>query len=129
MSVLLKAFFLPCLKGFLYAPHILIHHKIETPFGRSPEDKRHSIHIEGGIQLDEDEKIEVEDMDTVRERMLLRLEQMRRSGVELFMDGREVLPSEAVSKAVRENSPYMADYVLDAAGAIEQVRFDKVTRW
>mgnify|MGYP006922420917 CR=1 FL=1 len=29
---------------------------------------------------------------------------------------------------MRENSPYMADYVLDAQGAIEQVRFDKVTR-
>lgn len=79
--------------------------------------------------MDEDEKIEVEDMDVVREHMLLRLEQMRKSGVELFVDGRQVLPSEAVSKAVRENSPYMADYVLDASGVIEQVRFDKVTRW
>lgn len=73
-------------------------------------------------------KLEVGELDAVREHMLLRLEQMRQSGVELYVDGREVLPAEAVSKAVRENSPYMADYVLDEAGVIEQVRFDKVTR-
>ena len=75
-----------------------------------------------------EEKIEVEDMEAVREHMLARLEQMRRSGVELFVDGQEALPDEGGSKAVRENSPYMADYVLDASGIIEQVRFDRVTR-
>ena len=75
-----------------------------------------------------DERTEIEDMNAVRERMLVCLEQMRQNGVELFVDGRAVLPTEAVSKAVRENSPYMADYVLDASGIIEQVRFDKVTR-
>jgi hypothetical protein len=76
-----------------------------------------------------DEKIEVEDLEAVKEHMLARLEQMRRSGVALFVDGLEALPMEAVAKAVREDSPYMADYVLDEAGVIEQVRFDKVTRW
>lgn len=70
-----------------------------------------------------------EDMEDARARMLLCLEQMTQSGVELFVDGQAVLPVEAVSKAVHENSPYMADYVLDASGMIEQVRFDKVTRW
>lgn len=75
-----------------------------------------------------DERTEVEDINAVREHMLLRLEQMRQNGVELFVDGRAVLSAEAVTKAVRENSPYMADYVLDASGSIEQVRFDKVTR-
>ena len=54
---------------------------------------------------------------------------MSQSGVKIFVDGQAVLPVEAVSKAVHENSPYMADYVLDASGMIEQVRFDKVTRW
>ena len=75
-----------------------------------------------------DEKLEVEDMETVREHMRARLEQMRRSGVALFVDGQEALPDEVVSKAVQENSPYMADYVLDASGIIEQIRFDRVTR-
>jgi hypothetical protein len=67
-------------------------------------------------------------MEGTKKDMLLQLEQMRRSGVELFVDGRAVLPIEVVAKAVRENSPYMADYVLDPSGAICQVRFDKVTR-
>ena len=67
-----------------------------------------------------------EELNAVKENMLLQLEQMRQSGVALFVDGRSALPGEAVSKAVRENSPYMADYVL---GMIEQVRFDRVTRW
>ncbi len=43
-----------------------------------------------------EEKIEVEDMEAVREHMLARLEQMRRSGVELFVDGQEALPGAAV---------------------------------
>lgn len=79
-----------------------------------------------------DERKEIvgkEDMEAARERMLLCLEQMSRNGVELFVDGQAVLPVEAVSKAVHEDSPYMADYVLDAAGMIKQIRFDKVTRW
>ena len=65
-------------------------------------------------------------MENAKKRMLLHLEEMSRSGVRLFVDGRAVLPAEAVSRAVREDSPYMADYVLDSDGAIEQVRFDKV---
>lgn len=100
--------------------HILIHHMIYAPFGREAWEQ-------GGSPL-HDEKLEVEDMEAVREHMRARLEQMRRSGVALFVDGQEALPEEVVSKAVQENSPYMADYVLDAAGIIEQVRFDRVTR-
>ncbi len=76
-----------------------------------------------------DGKVKAENLELAKKQMLLSLEQMRKRGVELFVDGHAALPSEAVSKAVRENSPYMADYVLDSAGAIEQIRFDKVTRW
>lgn len=65
-------------------------------------------------------------MENAKKRMLLHLEQMSQSGVRLFVDGRAVLPAEAVSRAVREDSPYMADYVLDSDGVIRQVRFDKV---
>lgn len=67
-------------------------------------------------------------MRTAREDLLLQLERMSRNGVGLYVDGKRVLPAEAVSRAVREDSPYMADYVLNDKGAIEQVRFDKVTR-
>lgn len=86
------------------------------------------LRIEGGIYLCR-RQMKAEEMNAAREEMLRRLEQMRRCGVELFVDGRAALPSEAVSKAVRENSPYMADYVMDAEGTIRQVRFDRVTRW
>lgn len=75
-----------------------------------------------------DENEAVEKMEETREAMLVFLERMKQSGVELFMDGHAVLPSEAVARTVRENSPYMADYVLDESGAVEQVRFDRVTR-
>jgi len=74
-----------------------------------------------------DKRREVSDLEIARKQMLLCLEQMKKNGVELFVDGQAALPTEVVSKAVRENSPYMADYVLDAVGVIRQVRFDKVT--
>lgn len=73
-------------------------------------------------------KEKTEEIEAVRRCMLLHLEQMKQCGVALYLDGQSVLPGEAVAKAVRENSPYMADYVLDSAGVIRQVRFDKVTR-
>ncbi len=91
-------------------------------------DKRTEINKTEGIKNTRSTEA-ARNMEVIRKQMLTRLEQLRESGVELFVDGKEVLPDEAVSKAVRENSPYMADYVLDAAGTIEQVRFDKVTRW
>lgn len=73
-----------------------------------------------------DEKNDV--MENVRKQQLEQMEQMSRNGVRFYVDGRAVPPAVAVSKAVREDSPYMADYVLNADGAIEQVRFDRVTR-
>lgn len=68
-----------------------------------------------------------EELNEIREHMLLHLERMCKSGVQIFVDGQAVLPTEAVLRAVRENSPYMADYVLDASGVIKQVHFDRVT--
>ena len=74
-----------------------------------------------------DEYEDAEKLEVVKEAMQAHLEQMERCGVALFMDGREVEPTEIVTKAVRENSPYMADYVLDDVGAVLQIRFDRVT--
>lgn len=74
-----------------------------------------------------DETGEIEDLEAVRNRMMLLLEQMQDKGVRLFVDGEAALPWDAVVKSVQENSPYMADYVFDDSGNIEQVRFDKVT--
>ena len=63
---------------------------------------------------------------SARKEKLTELEDLCSRGVELFVDGRAVLPGEAVARTVRENSPYMADFVLDAGGDVEQIRFDKV---
>lgn len=79
----------------------------------------------GGIFLCEVNE-EIMNMEAARERMIILLEQMRDRGVELYVDGEAALPGEAAAKSVRENSPYMADYVFGDAGNIEQVRFDKV---
>ena len=38
----------------------------------------------------------------------------------------KVSPSQAAAYAVREESPYMADYILGEQGKISQVRLDKV---
>ena len=70
---------------------------------------------------------EVTKLESARERLSLQLELLHENGVELFVDDEAVLPGEAVAKAVQENSPYMADYVLGDAGDIVQVRFDRVT--
>ena len=77
----------------------------------------------------DDDYREVTKWEFAREELYIQLELLRRRGVELFVDGEAVLPGEAAAKAVREGSPYMADYVLGDAGNIEQVRFDRVTRF
>ena len=75
----------------------------------------------------DDDYREVMRWEFAREELSIQLELLRRRGVELFVDGEAVLPGEAAAKAVQEDSPYMADYVLGDAGNIEQVRFDRVT--
>lgn len=77
----------------------------------------------------DDEHNEVVEWESAREAYAIQLELLQKCGVELFVDGEAALPTDAAAKAVRENSPYMADYVLGEAGNIEQVRFDRVTRW
>ena len=68
-----------------------------------------------------------QEMERLRAKVRSELEQMYNQGVDLFVDNRAVRPEEAVAKAVRENSPYMADYVLDSRGTLTEVRFDRVT--
>lgn len=75
-----------------------------------------------------DEYEGAEKLKAAREELLVHLQQMERCGVELFIDGKAVASAEIVAKTVRENNPYMADYVLDEVGVISQVRFDRVTR-
>lgn len=74
-----------------------------------------------------EEKEGIANMEAAKEHMMSLLEQMKDSGVKLFMDGEAVMPKEAVARTVCENSPYMADYVFGDTGNIEQIRFDKVS--
>jgi cell fate (sporulation/competence/biofilm development) regulator YlbF (YheA/YmcA/DUF963 family) len=74
-----------------------------------------------------EEKREAREIESAREKLQTLWHQMQNSGVELFIDGREVSYMEAVTRTVHENSPYMADYVLGENGILSQVRFDRVT--
>lgn len=64
--------------------------------------------------------------DAPLESMVASLERMQKAGADFFIDGEKVPLSEAVTRAVCEDCSYMADYVFDRTGAVEQVRFDKV---
>lgn len=66
------------------------------------------------------------ELEQTRKEMLVTLENLHQNGVALFVDNREVLPYEAVMQVVKEESVYMADYVVGDPGKIAQVRFDKV---
>lgn len=69
---------------------------------------------------------EKRDLEEARKEMLVSLESLRHKGAAFFVDNEEVLPYEAVMRVVREESVYMADYVVGDKGKIAQVRFDKV---
>lgn len=58
--------------------------------------------------------------------MMAHWQRMHKEGVEFFVDGEAVRPKDAFSKAVREDSAYMVDYVIGESGEILQVRLDKV---
>ena len=68
-------------------------------------------------------------INSARKNLKAELEKMAKNGAELFVDGKAVKPGEAASKAVCENSPYMADYVFGETGNIKQIRFDKIMNY
>lgn len=81
----------------------------------------------GGIFLNEENR-KIKELETSRARMQKLWSQMQACGVELYVDGKAVSSGEAAARTVRENSPYMADYVMGENGIIRQIRFDRVTR-
>jgi len=66
-------------------------------------------------------------LESAREEMQTLWNRMHCCGVELYVDGEAVSPNEAAVRTVREDSPYMADYVMGENGVLKQVRFDRVT--
>ena len=81
----------------------------------------------GGIFLKEENQ-KLRELESAREEMQALWNQMQKCGVQLYVDGKAVSPREAAVRTVRENSPYMADYVMGENGTLRQLRFDKVTR-
>ncbi len=75
-----------------------------------------------------EENRKIKELETSRARMQKLWSQMQACGVELYVDGKAVSSGEAAARTVRENSPYMADYVMGENGIIRQIRFDRVTR-
>ena len=49
---------------------------------------------------------------------------LQKNGTELYVDGEKVSPSQAAAYAVREESQYMADYILGEQGKIFPNRGD-----
>ena len=69
----------------------------------------------------------MEKKDSSTQTMKLRLEHMVRSGVSLYLEGKEVSPQEIADLyAVREDIAYMPDYVTDEHGALREVRYDRI---
>ena len=78
-------------------------------------------------------KVFVEDREAVtpgkkfpRRKVEKYFRKLQKNGTELYVDGEKVSPSQAAAYAVREESQYMADYILGEQGKISQVRLDKV---
>lgn len=63
------------------------------------------------------------------QRLREKLENVRRSGVSLYLEGKPASPEMIADKCVCENTIYMADYVLDDEGNLKELRYDRVTDW
>lgn len=73
-----------------------------------------------------DDNLKHKAQKAAEKRMQEYLEQLQKTGAEFFVDGEAVLPTEAVNRTLREESVYMADYILGESGKIAQIRFDKI---
>lgn len=69
----------------------------------------------------------VNDSETVMNQVPVLFERLQNRGVEFFIDGEPVFWRKAVETAVKEESTYMTDYVMEEEGRIKQVRLDKVS--
>jgi hypothetical protein len=59
--------------------------------------------------------------------MVSRLEFIQQKGIALYLNGHSATPDEIASCCVNEDTVYMPDYVMDEAGKLKEVRYDKIT--
>lgn len=67
--------------------------------------------------------------DTRKSGFAQKLSHAQQSGVALYLDGRPSSPDDIAARYVCENTNYMADYVLDPAGKLRELRYDRVTNY
>lgn len=70
------------------------------------------------------EETEPKRMEKPEDQMEQMLERMSSAGVTLYVDDCVAHPKDIAVKTVREDSPYMADYVFGETGELTQLRFD-----
>lgn len=54
------------------------------------------------------------------------LNRAEKEGVSLFLEGHPSNPATIAKCCVRESETYMADYILDDAGHLKELRYDRV---
>lgn len=54
------------------------------------------------------------------------LRQSLKQGALLYMDGKLAAPSQISDSLVQESGSYMADYILDDAGRICEIHYDRI---
>lgn len=54
------------------------------------------------------------------------LNRARKEGVSLFLEGKPSDPETIANHCVRETETYMADYIMDDAGRVKELHYDKV---
>ncbi len=64
--------------------------------------------------------------DIAAKRIISAWQRMHQEGAAFYVDGEAVQMTDAVTKVVREDGVYMADYVWGETGKIKEVRLDKV---
>lgn len=61
-----------------------------------------------------------------QKKMKANLCQSLKQGTMLYMDGRLAPPSHISERMMREESGYMADYVMDEEGRVREIHYDKI---
>ncbi len=56
----------------------------------------------------------------------VRLEEMEREGVKLYVNGRLATSEYIVRHCINEDTVYMPDYVTDESGRVKEIRYDKI---
>ncbi|MGN1204271.1 MAG: hypothetical protein ACI4SA_04355 [Lachnospiraceae bacterium] len=59
--------------------------------------------------------------------MTAALYQVQEKGVSLYLEGKPADPMTIAYHCVCEEETYMADYVLDDAGILRELRYDRIT--